>query len=52
MAIMLSIYTEHAFREIRLPIQNNSDFTIMLYHNVYGLGKDVALKLEVINDEW
>ena len=52
MAIMLSIYTEHAFREIRLPIQNNSDFTIMLYHNVYGLSKDVALKLEVINEEW
>ncbi len=52
MAIMLSVYTEHAFREIRLPMLNNSDFTIMLYKNIYGLNKDIALKLEIINDEW
>lgn len=52
MAIMLSVYTEQAFREIRLPILDNSDFTIMLYRNIYGLNKDIALKLEVINDQW
>lgn len=52
MAIMLSVYTEHAFREIRLPIQNNSDYEIKLYQNIYGLSKDITLHLEVINDEW
>lgn len=52
MAIMLSVYTEHAFREIRLPMLNNSDYTIMLYKNIYGLNRDLALRLEVINDEW
>ncbi len=52
MAIMLSVYTEHAFREIRLPIQNNSDYEIRLYQNIYGLSKDITLRLEVINDKW
>jgi len=52
MAMMLSIYTENAFREIRLPIQNNSDFALKLYQNVFGLTKDVTLNLEVINEEW
>ena len=52
MAILLSVYTERAFREIRLPIQNNSDYEIKLYQNTYGLSKDITLHLEVINDEW
>ncbi|MBO5522771.1 MAG: type VII secretion protein EssC [Roseburia sp.] len=52
MAMMLSVYTENAFREIRLPIQNNSDFALKLYQNVFGLAKDVTLNLEVINEEW
>lgn len=52
MAMMLSVYTENAFREIRLPIQNNSDFALKLYQNVFGLTKDVTLNLEVINEEW
>ncbi len=52
MAIILSVYTNSAFREIRLPIVNNSDYTIVLHKNIYGLCKDLVLKLEVINDEW
>lgn len=52
MAIMLSVYTNTAFREIRLPMINNSDYTLMLYKNVFGLSKDLELKMEVINDEW
>lgn len=52
MAILLSVYTDQAFREIRLPIQNNSDYTIVLYKNVYGLKKDITLHLEVINEKW
>lgn len=52
MAMMLSVYTKNAFREIRLPIQNNSDFELKLYQNVFGLTKDVTLKLEVIGEEW
>lgn len=52
MAIILSVYTNAAFREIRLPIVNNTDYSIALYKNIYGLRKDIVLKLEVINDEW
>ena len=36
MAILLSIYTDNAFREIRLPMINNSDFSLVLYKNIYG----------------
>ena len=52
MAIILSVYTNSAFREIRLPIVNNSNYTVVLYKNIYGLAKDIILKLEVINEEW
>ena len=52
MAIILSVYTNSAFREIRLPIVNNSNYTVVLHKNIYGLAKDIILKLEVINEEW
>lgn len=52
MAIMLSVYTSTAFREIRLPMINNSDYTLGLYKNIFGLRKDLPLKLEVINEQW
>ncbi|MDY3797262.1 MAG: type VII secretion protein EssC [Agathobacter sp.] len=52
MAILLSIYTENAFREIRLPIINNLDYSITLNKNIYGIKKDITLKLQVINEEW
>ncbi|MBR1692813.1 MAG: FHA domain-containing protein [Lachnospiraceae bacterium] len=52
MAIILCVYTSSTFREIRLPVMNNSDYSIALYKNIYGLVKDVILKLEVIHEEW
>lgn len=52
MAINLLVYTNSAFREIRLPIVNNSDYSIALYKNIYGLCEDLILNLEIINDQW
>ncbi len=52
MAILLSIYTDNAFREIRLPMINNSDFSLVLYKNIYGIENDVTLNMQVIDDEW
>ena len=52
MAVILSVYTNTAFREIRLPMINNSDYTMILHKNLYGLNKDLVLRLENINDEW
>ena len=52
MAILLSIYTKTAFREERLPIINNSDYSIVLDKDIYGIKKDITLKLQVINEAW
>ncbi|MCR4691232.1 MAG: type VII secretion protein EssC [Lachnospiraceae bacterium] len=52
MAIILCVYTSSTFREIWLPVTNNSNYSVALYKNVYGLKKDVILKLEVVNDAW
>ena len=52
MAIMLSVYTDRAFREIRLPMLCNLDYSLTLYRNVYGLKKDLTLKMEIVGEEW
>ena len=45
MAILLSIYTKTAFREERLPIINNSDYSIVLDKDIYGIKKDITILL-------
>ena len=52
MAIMLSVYTDRAFREIRLPMLCNLDYSLTLYRNVYGLKNDLTLKMEIVGEEW
>lgn len=50
--ISLLIYTSKVFKENRLPVINNSDYSIILYKDSFEFDSDLALKLEVINDKW
>lgn len=50
--IIISIYTNTIYREMRLPVINNSDYSLVLYGDVFGISDDLKLDLEVINNTW
>lgn len=50
--VILSIYTTKIFKEKRLPVLNNADFSILLSKEEFGLINDVRLELENVNGEW
>lgn len=52
MNLILAVYSKNAFKEYMLPQINNTDHTIMLMKDDFGLEEDVHLRLEVINSQW
>ncbi len=50
--IIISIYTNTIYREMRLPVINNSDYSLVLYGDVFGISDDLKLDLEVIDNTW
>lgn len=50
--VVLSVYTSTLFRELRLPVINDSDYSLVLYKDLFGLTEDLELMLEVIDDKW
>lgn len=52
MGIIISIYTRKYFQEFLLPPINNADYSLDIHRNLFGLEKDLSLKLEVVNDIW
>lgn len=52
MAIVLSVYTEAAFKEYILPSINNSDYEVTLRKDYFHIAQDLVLKLEILNGEW
>ncbi|MDO5127329.1 MAG: type VII secretion protein EssC [Eubacteriales bacterium] len=49
---VLSVYINTVYKEIRLPVINDSDYSVMLYRETFGISSDVKLELEVINGAW
>ena len=52
MNLILAVYSKNAFKEYMLPQINNTDHTIMLMKDDFGLEEDVHLRLEVISSQW
>lgn len=52
MNIVLSVYSENAFREYQLPALNNTDYQITLDKNFFHLKESLALNLEVLDKKW
>ncbi len=52
MNFVLTIYTEHIYREVFLPELDNSDFNLHLRATEFALGDDVLLAMEVIDGKW
>ena len=50
--IILSIYINKVYRELRLPVINDSDYSLVLYSNVFEIKTDLKLELEVIDNAW
>lgn len=52
MKTVIMAQTDQGFREYFLPGLHNSDFQLRLDREVFGLAKDVVLKLEIIDEIW
>ena len=52
MSIVLSVYSQVAFKEYLLPPLNNADHIITFHSNYFQLEKDVSLQLEVLDYCW
>ncbi len=52
MNIVLSVYSENAFKEYQLPALNNADYQIMLDKDFFHLKDNLTLNLEVLDKKW
>ena len=52
MNIVLSVYTAKAYKEYILPNINNSNYSIVLAKDVYGLSEDTSINFDVIENRW
>ena len=47
MSTIITVYGRNAFKEFLLPAINNADTSIILAQNVFHLGKNLEILLEV-----
>lgn len=52
MNVVLSVYSDVAFKEYWLPSANNADYTITLQRDFFQLKENVNLQLEVLDGKW
>lgn len=52
MSVVVSVYTNSAFRDYLLPAIHNSNYDMILKSGVFALEEDVILKLEIIDGRW
>ncbi len=52
MSIILSIYTQHAYKEFQLPASNNEDYDLGLSGQLFHLKEDLKLRLEAVKGRW
>ena len=52
MSCVLSLYSVVAYREILLPATDDSDYQLEIQGNLFGLPKDVSLKMEILDGKW
>lgn len=52
MNIILSVYSENAFKEYQLPSVNNADYSFVLQKDFFCLKKSININLEIMDGEW
>ncbi len=52
MSIVLSVYSQHAFKSFLLPSINNSEYSIIISKELFVLERDIELQMEIIGDQW
>ncbi|MBO5372065.1 MAG: type VII secretion protein EssC, partial [Lachnospiraceae bacterium] len=52
MNVILSVYSENAFKEYQLPSVNNADYSFMLQKEFFCLKKSINIKLEIMDGKW
>ncbi len=52
MNIVLSVYSQNAFKEYQLPSLNNADYSVTLRSDFFHLKQNLNLQLEVMDHEW
>lgn len=52
MVTVLSVFTSTSFKEIRLPNLVNTDYSFVLYKNIFHISEDLEIQLENINGSW
>lgn len=52
MSVVLSIYSEHAYKEFALPAVQNVVTTLTIRRDVFGLPREINLYLENTDGEW
>ena len=52
MVTVLSVFTSTSFKEIRLPNLVNTDYSFILYKNIFHITEDLEIHLENIDGRW
>ncbi len=52
MSITLSVHSTKAYKKFLLPAVNNTEYSIVLNRETFGLQDDVEIGLEVIESQW
>ena len=52
MGLVLSVYTQDAYKEYIMPALNNADYSIVLNKKFFQLKKDLEIYFEIIHDIW
>lgn len=52
MNIVISVFSEKAYKEIVLPSINNTDYSVSLGKNIFQISEDIVLKFDVIEHKW
>ncbi|WP_026517592.1 type VII secretion protein EssC [Butyrivibrio sp. MC2021] len=52
MGTVLTIYSQNAFKRFLLPAINDADHTVLISENLFGISKDIELRMEVRDNKW
>lgn len=52
MSIVISVYSQKAFKEFVLPSLNNADYSLTLEKGCFKLQEDLFLRMEVLDECW
>lgn len=52
MSTVLTAYGNNAFKQFLLPAIDNADYSVILSSEMFGMDRDIDLRLEIIDGKW